>query len=102
MNNIDKKIIEISNDNNIKIFKKNRDKWVFRDKRRIIRDCNKIKQQKIKDLSTNLKHLSSREKINRKEVENLNTDTINAISSIDTLIDMLNSDNNDYIEVYGN
>jgi len=53
MNNIDKKIIEISNDNNIKIFKKNRDKWVFRDKRRIIQDCNKIKQQKIKDLSTN-------------------------------------------------
>jgi hypothetical protein len=97
-----KNIIEISDSNNIKIFRKNRDKWVFRDKRKIVKDCYRVKQQKVKDLSNNLKKISTGH-IQNNKIKEINEKTLSDINSIDTIIDAFNNDSDDeYIEVYRN
>lgn len=97
-----KNIIKISDSNNIKIFRKNRDKWVFRDKRKIVKDCYRVKQQKVKDLSNNLKQISTGI-VNSNKIKEINEKTINEINSIDTIIEAFNTDSdNEYIEVYRN
>lgn len=95
-------IIKISDSNNIKIFRKNRDKWVFRDKRKIVQDCNRIKQKKVKDLSNNLKKISGGGFVSSEKIKEINDKTISEINSIDKIISAFNDSDDDYIEVYSN
>jgi len=100
-------LIYLSKKSKINILKKNNSKWVLRDKRKILNDCNKMKKKIIRNFSTNLKNLSLKEDIPTKELKDINNKNISDITNIDTIINIINNksendNDNDYIEIYTN
>jgi len=109
MDNDINNLINLSKTSKINILKKNNNKWILRDKRQIINDCNKMKKKIIRNFSTNLKNLSLKEDIKSKDLKDINNKNISDIDNIETIINIINnnSDNNkestnDYIEFYSN
>ena len=114
MNNDIDNLINLSKKSKINVLKKNNNKWVLRDKRKIINDCNKMKKKIIRNFSTNLKNLSLKEDIKSKDLKDINNKNISDIDNIDTIINLVNnnSENNNntkdtnknsyYIEFYSN
>ena len=99
-------LINLSKYTNINIFKKKKNKWILREKRVIVDECNKMKKKKIKNLSSNLKDKSN-QIIKVDEIKEINNKTITEIDNIDSLINILskeedNIDDIEFIEVYSN
>ena len=98
-------LIKLSNETNINIFKKNKNKWVLRDKRIIVDECNKMKKRKIKSLSTNLKNISLEENIILDKVKKIQTHTNSQLDNLDSIINILTNSESEkdiYIEIYEN
>uniref|UniRef100_A0A6C0J3Q5 Uncharacterized protein n=1 Tax=viral metagenome TaxID=1070528 RepID=A0A6C0J3Q5_9ZZZZ len=98
-------LINLSKKSQINVLKKNNNKWVLRDKRKIINDCNKMKKKIIRNFSTNLKNLSLKDNIKSTDLADINNKNIYDIDNIDTIINLINNNsdyNPDYIEFYSN
>lgn len=95
-------LIKLSTYTNINIFKKKKNKWILKDRRIIVNECNKMKKKKIKNLSNDLKNKSTNE-IKVDEIKDINNKTISDIDNIDSIIDIIkNHDTEEYIEFYSN
>jgi hypothetical protein len=90
-----KNLLNLSNINNINIFKLNRKKWVIKDRRQLIRECNKEKKKALKNLSKNITKLAKN--IGKDDISNLNIETTNdqyykRVNNIDSMINELISE----------
>jgi predicted nucleic acid-binding protein len=96
-NNYLEKLKEISNECELKLFKKKRNKWILKDTRIIMNECNKLKKKKVKELSTNLKNNT-----NSDEIKNINNKTLSDIDTLDNIIHIVKNNNDNYIECFSN
>ena len=104
LNNHIEKLLNLSSKTDLKIFKKEKNDWVLRDKRIIINKCQKMKQYKIKNLSDNLKNISStNENSELNKIKKINNKTLNDIEDINNIIEIVNNNCEDeYIAIYSN
>ena len=86
-------LVRLSKYTNINIFKKNNNKMVLKDRRIIVNECNKVKKLKIKNLSNDLKTRSNKN-IKIDEIKNINSKTISDINNIDSIIEIINNNDN--------
>jgi hypothetical protein len=117
-----KNILELSVETKIPIFKKDKHKLRIKDKRKLLKEADIIKKQKIKEITTNLNNNDDIQ-INNKlmsEIETINNFRKNIESNNDLsglqflgkknekyqikIVDIIpeKSDNDDYIEVFSN
>ena len=100
-------LLKLSSTTEINVFNKRKNKWILRDTRIIVNECNKLKKKKVKNLSTNLKNIySKKDNCNpncMNELKNINDKTISDIDTLDNIIKMVNATNFDhFIEIYSN
>ncbi len=101
--NITNDLVIFENKNNIKLFKKQKNNWILRDTRKIINECNKVKKNKILNLSNNLKTISTSKNIELVKIKEIQEKTNSEIDEIDNIINIISNDRyNKYIEVYSN
>ena len=95
---------------NINIFKKKNEdlgkikECKLRDSNRIIKDCHKMKQKKILNLSHDLKTMSGGA-ITIDKIKTIHEKTVHDIDNLDKIIDIMNYNFvscNEFIEVYSN
>lgn len=97
-----RKLKELSKTTEVKLFKKNNNKWILRDSRIIIHECNKMKQKLVRQMSTNLKSISQKKNIDSNNIKNINDKTISDISTIDNIMSIVQNNNEEYIETFSN
>jgi hypothetical protein len=101
--NITNDLVIFENKNNIKLFKKRNNNWILRDTRKIINDCNKVKKNKILNLSNDLKNISYKKNIELNKIKEIQEKTNSEIDEIDNIINIISNDQyNKYIEIYSN
>jgi hypothetical protein len=106
INNLNlKNLLELSCVNNLNLFKKNKNKWKLKDKRILIKECEFIKKQKIKEVTTSINSLSKNKSIHLVRQIKEKSDTIfTDIEQIDSLIQTIENNYPEeiYDEVYSN
>lgn len=104
LNNHIEKLLNLSSKTDLKIFKKNKNDWVLRDKRIIINKCKKLKENKIKYLSSNLKNITStNENSEVDKYKQINQKTLSDIENINNIIQIVNTScEEEYIAIYSN
>ena len=86
--------------------KKNKREWQLKDKRKLLKECEIKKKEKIKETTTTLTSLvtnTSKKIID--EVKNKNETILNEIENIDTLIETIEReypDTNTFLETFSN
>jgi hypothetical protein len=102
-----KKILELSQYNNLNILKKNKNNWKLKDKRQILKECDSKKKNKIKELkniyNTLSKLTNTPNLIN--EIKRNNSNLIKELESINNLADTVEKyypEEDDFIESYSN
>lgn len=78
-------LVALSSVNNVNIFK-HRDKWILKDKRKLIKECENKKKKKINEICNSLKSLSNN---NSSQIKIINDNLINDIEKIDSLIETI-------------
>jgi esterase/lipase len=96
------KLKELSKCADVNLFKKKKNNWILRDTRIIMNECNKLKKKKIKDYSTNLKQISNDNNISSEQIKKINNDVINEIDTIDNIINIVQNNDDSFIEIYSN
>lgn len=96
------KLKELSQFAEINLFKKKKNNWILRDTRIIMNECHKLKKKRIKDLSTNLKKISNTDNISTDNLKNINKKVMTEIDTIDSIINIVQNNDDDFIEVYSN
>lgn len=87
-----KNLINLSNQVDLDLFKMNRDKWVIKDKRKLIVECKKKRKNKIKELTKGINLIAKKDDDNiSKKIKILNDEIYNEINTIDEVISELNS-----------
>lgn len=76
-----KNILELSTINNVSLLKKNRNNWMIKDKRNILKEIETIQKSKVKEMKTNL--LNNTRDINITNLKESNTKLISELESID-------------------
>ena len=98
-----KELLRLSSTSDINLFKKKKNKWILRDTRIIVNECNRKKKTKLKNLSNNLKKISSNRYIKTEQVKYINNKTISDIDDLDNIIKIFNENlQYDFIEIYSN
>lgn len=110
-----KNLLELSAINNIPIFERKKDNIKVNSKKKIIKECRKLKKIKLKELTKELNGYNITESdVSCHKIKDTNDKYVNNIQSIDNIIKILNNDNNidyldelvseknDFIEVYSN
>ena len=97
INNLNlKKLLELSSITKLNVFisKKNiNTEWKLKEKRILLKECDIIRKQKIKEVSESLIKLSKNKSKNLLvEVKNKNNNLLDDIETIDTLIDTIEKD----------
>lgn len=90
-----KNLLKLSSTIDIDIFKINRKKWVIKDRRQLIRECNKEKKNTLKKLSKNITTLAkniNKDDTNKINIKNLNDQYYNRMNNIDSMINELTSE----------
>lgn len=96
------KLKELSKFADVNLFRKNKNNWILRDTRIIMNECNKLKKKKIKDYSTNLKQISNENNITTDQIKRINNKVITDIDTLDSIINMVQNNDESFIEVYSN
>ena len=96
------KLKELSKFADVNLFRKKKNNWILRDTRIIMNECNKLKKKKIKDYSTNLKQISNENNISTDKIKKINNKVITDIDTLDSIINMVQNNDDDFIEVYSN
>ena len=117
-----KNLINLSNIINIDLFKINRKRWVIKDRRQLIRECNKEKKKTLKNLSKNITNVAKnigRDDVSKLDIETINNQYYDRVNNIDSMINELTSEktenlknltfpitelvnNSSYIDIYEN
>lgn len=117
-----KNLINLSNIINIDLFKINRKKWVIKDRRQLIRECNKEKKKTLKNLSKNITNVAKnigKDDVSKFDIETINNQYYDRVNNIDSMINELTSEktenlknltfpitelvnNSSYIDIYEN
>ena len=98
-----KELLKLSSASEINLFKKKKNNWILRDTRIIVNECNQKKKKKLKNLSNNLKKISSNRYIKTEEVKHINRKTLSDIDDLDNIIKIFNENlQDDFIEIYSN
>ena len=91
-----KNLLNLSNKVNIELFKMNRKKkWVIKDRRQLIRECNKEKKKTLKNLSKNITNVAKKigkDDIKKIDIVNINNQYYDRVNNIDSMINELTSD----------
>lgn len=96
------KLKELSKFADLNLFKKKKNNWILRDTRIIMNECNKLKKKKIKDYSTNLKHISNKNNISTDQIKEINNKVITDIDTLDSIINIVQNNDDSFIEIYSN
>lgn len=112
INNLNlKKLLELSSITNLNVFTNNKKKnieWKLKEKRILLKECDIIRKQKIKQVSESLNKLSKNKSKNLLlEVKNKNNNLLDDIETIDTLIETIENDyplidKNNFLEKFSN
>jgi hypothetical protein len=112
INNLNlKKLLELSSITKLNVFtsKKNKNiEWKLKEKRILLKECDVIRKQKIKEVSESLNKLSKNKSTNLLlEVKNKNNNLLDDIETINTLIETIEKDyplteNNNFLEKFSN
>jgi hypothetical protein len=112
INNLNlKKLLELSSITNLNVFtnkKKKNIEWKLKEKRILLKECDIIRKQKIKQVSESLNKLSKNKSKNLLlEVKNKNNNLLDDIETIDTLIETIENDyplidKNNFLEKFSN
>ena len=87
-------LLYLTANNDINIFSYNKDKKKLKNKKKIIKDCKKLKKIKLGEFTKELSNYSNfEENIDSSYIENRNNEYINNIKNIDKIIKILNDDN---------
>jgi hypothetical protein len=105
-NNNLKNLLELSTKTDLYVFtKKKKDNWILKDKRVLLKECHFKRNQKLKEVKTNVNILNKHKSVNLNNTHNL----LNDIEEIDNLITTIEStfpENNllggGYIETFSN
>jgi len=89
--NESKDILEISSKNDFQILKKNKNKWVIKDKRKILKEIDILKKKKVKEITTNFNNISKPEQ-SISILKETNNKLITEIESIDDLKQKINNE----------
>lgn len=86
--------------------KKNKKEWQLKDKRKLLKECEIKKKEKIKEATNTLTSLiTNKSKKALDDVKNKNETILNEIENIDTLIDTIEKDYpdiNSFLETFSN
>jgi hypothetical protein len=86
--------------------KKNNKEWQLKDKRKLLKECEIKKKEKIKEATNTLTSLfTNKSKKAIDDVKNKNETILNEIENIDTLIDTIEKeypDTNSFLETFSN
>jgi hypothetical protein len=86
--------------------KKNKKEWQLKDKRKLLKECEIKKKEKIKEATNTLTSLiTNKSKKAIDDVKNKNETILNEIENIDTLIDTIEKDypdTNSFLETFSN
>lgn len=106
-------LLELSATNDIQIFdKKNKEKTKIKNKNKIMKECEKLKKIKIKELTKELNKYTSN--IESQKIKETNNKYVNNLESIDSIINIVSndsdieklnkllSDSEDFIEKFSN
>lgn len=96
------KLKELSQFADVNLFRKKKNNWILKDTRIIMNECNKLKKKKIKDLSLNLKNISANENISSDHIKKINHQALTDIDTLDSIINMVQNNDEEFIEVYSN
>jgi esterase/lipase len=96
------KLKELSKFADVNLFKKKKNNWILKDTRIIMNECNKLKKKKIKDYSTNLKQISNDNIISSEKIKKINNKVITDIDTLDSIINIVQNNDESFIEVYSN
>jgi hypothetical protein len=108
INNINfKNILELSTITDLYVFKKEKkNQWKLKDKRQLLKECEYERKKTIKEVTTSLNVLSKGKYSNIKDIKVKNSNMINKIENIDSLIDNIekvySTLSDEYCEVYSN
>jgi hypothetical protein len=109
VNNLNlKNLLALSTVNDLYIFtKKKNNKWILKDKRILLKECNLKRKKTIKEVSSTINILSKNKSIDLiKEIKIKNNTLLNKIENIDSLIDTIEKNyptiSDEYIEIYSN
>lgn len=106
-----RKLLELSSITKLNVFtsKKNKNiEWKLKEKRILLKECDLIRKQKIKEVTESLSKLSKNKSKNLLvEVKDKNNNLLNDIETIDTLIETIEKDyplieQNDFLEKFSN
>ena len=87
-----KNLINLSNQVDLDLFKMNREKWVIKDKRKLIGECKRKRKKKIKELTKGINLIAKKNDDNiSNKIKILNDEIYNKINKIDEVISELNS-----------
>ncbi len=106
-NNNFKNLLELSIITDLYIFKKKKtDCWKLKDKRQLLKECDKKKKYKIKEIRIILDNLTKKKATNIiNEVKLNNNNLISELEKIDNFINTIENsypDKNSFIEIYSN
>lgn len=106
-NNNLKNLLELSIITDLYIFKKKKkDCWKLKDKRQLLKECDKKKKYKIKEIRLIFDNLSKNKTLNIiNEIKLNNNNLISELEKIDNLINTIEKsypDKNNFIEIYSN
>ena len=96
------KLKELSKFADLNLFRKKKNNWILRDTRIIMNECNKLKKKKIKDYSTNLKQISNKNNISTDQIKEINNKVITDIDTLDSIINIVQNNDDSFIEIYSN
>jgi hypothetical protein len=108
INNINfKNILELSTITDLYVFKKEKkNQWKLKDKRQLLKECEYERKKTIKEVTTSLNVLSKDKSSNIKDIKVKNSNMINKIENIDSLIENIekvySTLSDEYYEVYSN
>jgi hypothetical protein len=85
INNNLQNLVALSSINNVNIFE-HKGKWILKDKRKLIKECNNKKKKKIKEICNSLKSLANNDV---SHIKIMNANLINDIEKMDSLIETI-------------
>tara|TARA_B100000161_G_C33512087_1_gene396853 strand:+ start:229 stop:657 length:429 start_codon:yes stop_codon:yes gene_type:complete len=110
-------LLELSALNNVQLFDEDKkSKYKIKSKKKIIKECQKLKKIKVKELRKELNKYTGKNNVDSEKIINANNKFVNNLESIDSIINIVNKDNlinidklnnlisesEDFIEIYSN
>jgi len=89
--NESKDILELSTKNDFQILKKEKNKWIIKDKRKLLKEIDIAKKKKVKEITNNFNNISKPEQT-ISILKDVNTKLISEIESIDDFKEKINND----------